>query len=88
MCEHLGISVLIGKRVKGDDESTIKKPPLFCNHAPGFKDFLIFTNNINNFKVFSRQTLKVVNEYVNTLHSKQTFYLKEVTNKSYFSKIK
>ena len=41
MCEHLGISVLTGKRVKGDDDSVIKEHLLFCNHTPDFEDFSI-----------------------------------------------
>ena len=48
MCEHLGISGLNGKRVKGDDDSAIKEHFLFCNHAPVFEDF---ANNNNDFKV-------------------------------------
>ena len=39
MCEHLGISTLAGKRVKGDDNSAIKEHLLFLNHAPDFEDF-------------------------------------------------
>ena len=39
MCEHLGISALTGKRVKGDNDSAIKKKHLLCNHSPGFNDF-------------------------------------------------
>ena len=34
MCEHLGISALTGKRVKGDDDSAIKEHRSFCNHTP------------------------------------------------------
>ena len=39
MCEHLGISALTGKRVKGGDGSGIKEHLLFCNHALDFEDF-------------------------------------------------
>ena len=45
MCEHLGISALTGKRVKGDDDSATKKHILFCNHATDFGDFSILTAN-------------------------------------------
>ena len=38
MYEHLGISVLTWKRVKGDDHSTIKEHLLLCNHAPDFEE--------------------------------------------------
>ena len=50
MCEHLGISALTGKRVKGDDDSAIKEHLLFCNHTPDFEDFSILATN-NDFKV-------------------------------------
>ena len=43
MCEHLGISAPAGKIVKGDDDSTIKENPLFCNLAPDFEDFSVLT---------------------------------------------
>ena len=49
MGENLGISALTEKRVKGDDDSTIKEHLLFCNHAPNFEDF--FTTNKNDFNV-------------------------------------
>ena len=50
MCEHLGISALTGKRVKGDDDSAIKEHLLFCNHTPDFEDFSILAINNNDFK--------------------------------------
>ena len=37
MCEHLGISALTEKRVKGDDDSVIKEHLLFCSNAPDFE---------------------------------------------------
>ena len=42
MCEHLGISAITGKRVKGNDDYAIKENFLFCNHTPDFEDFSIF----------------------------------------------
>ena len=51
MCEHLGISALTRKRVKGDDDSAIKEHLLFCNHTPDFEDFSILATNNNDFKV-------------------------------------
>ena len=39
MCEHLGVSALTGKRVKGDNDSAIKEHHLFCNHSSSFDDF-------------------------------------------------
>ena len=57
MCEHLGISALTGKRVKGDDDSAIKEHLLFCNHTPDFKDFSILATNSNGFKVMLMERL-------------------------------
>ena len=51
VCEHLGISVFIGKRVKGDDDSAIKEYFSFCNQAIDFEDFSILTTSNINFKV-------------------------------------
>ena len=45
MCEHLGISTLTRKRVKGDNDSAIKEHLLFCNHTPDFEDFPIIATN-------------------------------------------
>ena len=58
MCEHLGISVLTGKRVKGDNNSAIKDL-LFCNHAPDFEDFSILATNNNDFKVTLIESLLI-----------------------------
>ena len=51
MCEHLGVSALKEKRVKGDNNSAIKEHHLFCNHSSGFEDFSILASNNNEFKV-------------------------------------
>ena len=51
MCEHLGISALTGKRIKGDDDSVIKDYLLLCDHLLDIKDFSILTANNNNFKL-------------------------------------
>ena len=51
MCEHLGVSALTGKRVKGDNDSAIKEHHLFCNYSSGFDDFSILPSNNNDFKV-------------------------------------
>ena len=48
MCEHLGISALTGKRVKGDDDSAIKEHLLFCNQTPDFEDFSMLAANNND----------------------------------------
>ena len=59
MCEHLGISALTGKRVKGDDDSAIKEHRLFCNHKPDFEDFSILATNSNDFKVTLTESLLI-----------------------------
>ena len=46
MCEHLAVSALIGKKVKGDNDSVVKEH-LFCNHSSGFDDFSILASNNN-----------------------------------------
>ena len=58
MCEHLGISVLIGKRVKDDDDSAIKGHLLFCNHEHDFEDFSILATN-SNFKITLMESLLI-----------------------------
>ena len=49
MCEHLRISALTDKRVKGDDDSAIKEHLLFCNHTPDFEYFSVLATNSNDF---------------------------------------
>ena len=44
ICEHLGVSALTGKRVKGDNDSAIKEHHLFCNYSSGFDDFCILAS--------------------------------------------
>ena len=46
MCEHLGISAVTGKRVKGDDDSAIKEHLLFCNHTPDLQFLLPTTTTL------------------------------------------
>ena len=59
MCEHLGISALTGKRVKGDDDSSTKEHLLFCNHTPDFEDFSILATNNNDLKVTLMESLLI-----------------------------
>ena len=59
MCEHLGVSALTGKRVKGDNDSAIKEHHLFCNHSSGFDDFSILASNNNDFKVTLMESLLI-----------------------------
>ena len=57
MCEHSGISVLTGKRVKGHNDSVIKVHLSLCHHAPDFEDFSILATNNNDFKVTLMESL-------------------------------
>ena len=59
MCEHLGVSALTEKRVKGDNDSAIKEQHLFCNHSSGFDDFSILASNNNDFKVTLMESLLI-----------------------------
>ena len=49
MCEHLGLSALSGKRMRGNNDSAVKEHHLFCNHSSGFDDFSILASNNNEF---------------------------------------
>ena len=62
MCEHIGISALTGKRVKGDNDSAIKEH-LFCNHSSGFEDFSIMASNNNDFNVTLMEILLINKDY-------------------------
>ena len=59
MCEHLRVSALTGKRVKGDNNFAIKEHYLFCNHSSGFDDFSILASNNNDFKVTLMESLLI-----------------------------
>ena len=63
MCERLGVSALTGKRLKGDNDSAIKKYHLFCNHSSGFDDFSILASNNNDFKVTLMESLLINRDY-------------------------
>ena len=52
-------TALTGKRVKGDDDSSINENLLFCNHTLGFEDFLILATNNNDFKITLMQSLLI-----------------------------
>ena len=51
MYEHLGVSALIGKTEKWDNDSTVKEHHLFCNHSSGFDNFFVLASDNNDFKV-------------------------------------
>ena len=75
MCEHLGISALIGKRVKDDDDSAIKEHLLFCNHTPDFEDFSILATSINDFKVTLMESLLIKRDHRLLNKNKQSLSL-------------
>ena len=58
-CEHLGISALTGKRVKGDNDCAIKEHHLFWNPLSGFDDFSILASDNNDFKVTVMESLLI-----------------------------
>ena len=59
MCEHLGVSALTGKRVKGDNDFAIREHHLFWNHSSDFDDFSILASNNNDFKVTLMESLLI-----------------------------
>ena len=59
MREHLGVSAFTGKRVKGDNGSTINEHHLFCNHSSGFDGFFKLASNNNDFKVTLMDSLLI-----------------------------
>ena len=63
MCEHLGVSALTGKRVKGDNDSAIKEHHLFCNHLSGFDNFSILASNNTDFKVTLMDSLLIYRDH-------------------------
>ena len=75
MCEHLGISALIGKRVKSDDDSAINEHLLFCNHTPDFEDFLILAANKNDFRVSLMESLLINTDHCPLSKNKQSLPL-------------
>ena len=75
MCEHLGISALTGKRVKGDDDSTIKEHLLFCNHTPDFQDFSILATSNNDFKVTLMESLLINRDHPSLSNNKKSLTL-------------
>ena len=66
MCEHLGISALTGKRVKGDVDSAIKEHLLFCSQ--------LATNN-NDFKVTLMECLLINRDHPPLNKNKQSLPL-------------
>ena len=62
MCEHLGVSALTGKSVKGNNDSAIKEH-IFCNKWSGFDNFSILASNINDFKVTLMETLLIIRDH-------------------------
>ena len=76
MCEHLGISALTGKRVKGDGNSAIKEHLLFCKNKPDFEDFSILATNNNDFKVTLMESLLINRDHPPLNKNKYKIYIK------------
>ena len=74
MCKHLGISMLTGKRVKGNDDFPIKEHLLFCNHTPDFEDFSVLAAN-NNLKVTLMESLLINRDHPPLNKNKQSLPL-------------
>ena len=68
----MGISAHTGKRVKGDDNSTIKEHLLFCNHTPDFEDFSILETNNSDFKVTLMESLLINRDHPLLNNNKQS----------------
>ena len=75
MREHLRISTLRGKRVKGDDDSAIKEQYLLYNHLPDFEDFSFLTRNSNNFKITLMESLLIDRDHPLLNEKKQSLSL-------------
>ena len=75
MCEHLGISAITGKRVKGADDSVIKEHLLFRNHTPDFEEFSILATNNNDFKVMLMESLLINRDHPLLNRDKQSLPL-------------
>ena len=75
MCELLGVSALTGKKVKVDDNSTIKEHLLFCNHAPDFEDVSIPTTSNNDFKIKSMESFLINRDHPPLSKNKQSLPL-------------
>ena len=75
MREHLRTSTLPGKRVKEDDDSTIKEQYLLYNHLPDFEDFSILTRNSNNFKITLMESLLIDRDHPLLNEKKQSLSL-------------
>ena len=75
MCDHLGVSALTGKRVKGDGDSAINEHLLFCNHTTDFEDFSLLATNNNDFKVTLMDSLLINRDYPPLNKNKQSLLL-------------
>ena len=72
MREHLGMSVLTGKRVKSDDDSAIMEQLLCCSHLPDFEYFSILTTNSNIFQVTFIESLLINRDHSPLNKNKQS----------------
>ena len=75
MCEHLEISALTGKRVKGDYDYPIKEHLFFFSHVPDFEDFSIFATKNNDFEIMLMQSLLTKRDHPPLNKNKQSLIL-------------
>ena len=76
ICEELGISAYTRRRVKRDDDSSIKEHLLFCNHWSDSEDILIPTTNNDDFKVTLMKSLLINRDHPPLNKNKQSLPLK------------
>ena len=75
MCEHLGVSNLTGKRVKGDNNFAIKEHHLFCSYSSGFGNFSILASNNNDFKFTLMESLLIDRDHPPLKKNKHSLHL-------------
>ena len=76
ICEHFGISHLLEKKVKIDNNNltAIQEHILRCNYSPSFEKFSILTRESNDFKLKIMESLliardkSIVNKVDSSLH--------------------
>ena len=64
ICEHLGISLVTGKKVKIDNSKVkaIQEHLLCCNYSPSYEDFPILTRKSNDFKLKIMESLLIARD--------------------------
>ena len=64
ICEHFGISHLLEKKVKIDNNklTAIQEHLLHCNYSPSFEEFSILTRKSNDFKLKIMESLLIARD--------------------------